>query len=411
MTRESQISSIIRRSTKSVLVSALFSSMTLYPAGGSIAQQVKTVTVSPAERTMVFDHVAVVGTLIAKEEIRVNALIEGREIREILVEAGDVVKKGQPLAVLDVAEAELLLARNTVQLTRLAGAIKQEHSRIDVASITERETRKAVERSRSLMGKGVVSQQLLDEHENTFSRAKSQLEMAELALTLAEDDRKLVERERSEIALTIERSTVRAIDSGLILIRNARVGSVTSSSGDPLFSMAQDGVVEMEASVSEASFVRLREGMVAEISVPGRTGQVQGRVRLSAARIDPATRMGTVRLELGQTQGLVPGAFVHGRIETGQRSNVVVPATAVRSQDGKSSVFVVENDLVDARSVTLGSAAGSTIELLSGVEEGEIVVVRSGSFLKAGEKILPVRSKDPEADKLSFLKIDGGAVR
>ncbi|PYE30757.1 HlyD family secretion protein [Rhizobium sp. PP-F2F-G38] len=376
-----------------------------------MAQLVKTVTVGAAERATVYDHVAVVGTLIAKEEMRVNALIEGKEIRQILVEAGDVVRKGQPLALLDVAQAELLLERNTVQLSRVAVAVAQENSRIDVASVTERETRKAVERSRSLFGKGVVSQQLLDEHENAFSRAKSQLEMAQQALTLAEADRKLVELERSEIALTIERSTVRATASGLILIRNARVGSVTSPSGDPLFSMAQDSLVEVEASVSEASFIRLKEGMGAEIIVPGRTGPIHGRVRLSAARIDPGTRMGLVRVELVQGQGLVPGAFVYGRIETGQRSNVVVPATAVRSQDGKSSVFVVENDLVRARSVTLGSPAGSTIELLSGVKDGEIVVIRSGSFLKAGEKILAVRSTDPEADKLSFLKIDGGAAR
>lgn len=411
MTRQSQLNSIIRRSTKSVLISALFSSMTLSSAGGSMAQLVKTVTVGAAERATVYDHVAVVGTLIAKEEMRVNALIEGKEIRQILVEAGDVVRKGQPLALLDVAQAELLLERNTVQLSRVAVAVAQENSRIDVASVTERETRKAVERSRSLFGKGVVSQQLLDEHENAFSRAKSQLEMAQQALTLAEADRKLVELERSEIALTIERSTVRATASGLILIRNARVGSVTSPSGDPLFSMAQDSLVEVEASVSEASFIRLKEGMGAEIIVPGRTGPIHGRVRLSAARIDPGTRMGLVRVELVQGQGLVPGAFVYGRIETGQRSNVVVPATAVRSQDGKSSVFVVENDQVRARSVTLGSPAGSTIELLSGVKDGEIVVIRSGSFLKAGEKILAVRSTDPEADKLSFLKIDGGAAR
>jgi HlyD family secretion protein len=411
MTLQNELSSIILRSTKSVLVSALFSSMTLYQAGGAMAQQIRTVTVRAAERATVHDHVAVVGTLIAKEEIRVSALIEGKEIRAILVEAGDVVKKGQPLAVLDFAEAELLLDKNAVQLSRVAVAIAQERSRIDVASVTERETRKAVERSRSLIGKGVVSQQLLDEHENAFSRAKSQLEMAQQALMLAEADRKLIERERSEISLTIERSTVRATESGLILVRNARVGSVTSSSGDPLFFMAQDGLVEMEASVSEASFVRLKEGMNAEITVPGRTDPVQGRVRLSAARIDAGTRMGTVRVELFPGQGLVPGAFVHGRIQTGQRYNAVVPATAVRSQDGKSSVFIVENDMVRSRSVTLGSPAGSTIELLSGVTEGEIVVVKSGSFLKEGEKILAVRGTDPEADKLSFLKIDGGAVR
>ncbi|XOV65457.1 efflux RND transporter periplasmic adaptor subunit (plasmid) [Agrobacterium rosae] len=385
--------------------------MTLYPAGELKAEQIKMVTVAAAERATIQDYVAVVGTLTAKEEVRVNALVEGKEIREILVEVGSIVSKGQPLAVIDTAEADLLLEKNSVQLARATAAVAQEHSRVDVASVTEEETRKVFERSRSLMGKGVVSQQLLDEHENAFSRAKSELELARQALILAEADRKLIERERAEISLTIKRSTIRATEGGLILSRNARVGSMTSSSGDPLFVIAKDGLIEMEASVSETSFVRLNEGMRAEVTVPGIDKPILGRVRLSAAQIDPATRMGTVRLQFDQDQSLVPGSFVHGRIEIAKRSNITVPATAIRSQNGTVSIFVVESGRAIFRSVTLGSPAGMAIEVLAGVNEGEIVVVKAGSFLKADEQIRAVPTSDLSGKELTSLDVEGSIAR
>lgn len=408
---QKRLSHTLRRSVKSLFVSALFSSATLYPAGDLKAQQLKTVTVAAAERVTVYDHVAVVGTLVPKEEIRINALIQGKEIRELLVEVGAIVAKGQPLAVLDDADAELQLEKNTVQLARAASAIAQEHSRVEGASVTERETRKVVERSRSLVGKGVVSQQLLDEHENAFSRAKSQLELARQSLAVAEADRNLIEHERAEIALTIERSTVRATEAGRVLSRNARVGAMTSSSGDPLFIVAKDGLIEMEASVSESSFVRLKEGMLAEVRAPGFDSAIRGRVRLSAAQIDPATRMGTVRLQLDEGGALVPGTFAHGRIEIAQRSNVTVPVTAVRSQSGKVTVFVVEKDRAILRPVTIGSSVGRSMEILGGVNEGEIVVIKSGSFLKADEQIKAVPTPVTTASELSSLDVEGSIAR
>lgn len=402
---------ILRSAVQSTFMSALFSSMVLFPSGASLAQQMKMVTVGPAERATILDHVAVIGTLTAKEEVQVNALVEGKEVRNIFVEVGTHVSKGQPLAALDTAEVDLLLERNTVQLTRATAAVAQEHSRVDVASVTERETRKVFERSNSLVGKGIVSQQTLDEHENAFSRARSQLELAHQTLMLAEADQKLIERESAEIALTIKRSIVRATEAGLILKRNARVGAMTSSSGDPLFVIAKDGMVEMEASVSETSFVRLKEGMQADITLPGVGRPIQGRVRLSAAQIDPATRMGAVRVELAESASLVPGTFVHGRIEIERRSSVTIPVTAIRSQNGAVSVFIVENDRAIFRPITLGSPVGSAMEVLAGIEEGDIVVVKSSGFLKSNEQIVAVPVPSLSMEKLSFLGIEGAVAR
>lgn len=393
------------------LVATLFWSFTLYPAGEVAAQQARTVTVTPAKRSNVIDQIAVVGTLLAKEEIRVNALVEGKEVKAIFADVGTFVLQGQPLAELDATEAKLLLEKNAAQFLRASAAVAQEHSRIEIAEVSERETRKVVERSRSLIEKGAVSRQLLDEHENAFSRARSQLELARQSLRLAEADRKIVEREHAEISLTIERSIVRATEPGLIINRQARIGAMTSSSAGPMFTIARDGVIEMEASVGEMSIAHLKEGMKAVVTVPGTDQPIQGRLRLNAAQIDQATRMATVRLELNQNETLVSGAFAHGRIETDTRSNVVVPATAVRNNDGKTSVFVVSNQRASLRPVITGTHQGNLVEILNGIEDSELVVIKAGSFLKPDEKIDAVLVSGSGPDEISAANLGGSVAQ
>ncbi|ATN32583.1 efflux transporter periplasmic adaptor subunit [Rhizobium sp. ACO-34A] len=371
----------------------------------AVAQEPRPVTVVAARQSVVVDRIAVVGTLIAREEIRVNPLVQGREIRQILAEVGAFVEKGQALAILDDTDTVMLLERNTVQGRRAEAAIAQERSRVEASLITEREARTLLERSRSLQGKGVVSQQVLDEHENAYARALSQLELARQSLALAEADRALIEREGLEIRLTIERSTVRAPASGLVLTRNARIGAMTSS-GEPMFIIAEDGDIEMEARVSETGFVRLREGMPAEIHVAGRPGPLEGRVRLSAAQLDPETRMGTVRIDLTGDEGLVAGAFGRGTIDAVRRRNILLPGSAVESRRGIHNVYVVNDGIVSPRTVTAGLQQGNLREVLDGLTEGELVVLKAGGFLKAEERIEPVVAGYPASSgrELSTLQ-------
>ncbi|MCX8995706.1 efflux RND transporter periplasmic adaptor subunit [Rhizobiaceae bacterium BDR2-2] len=402
------------------MVLAFFLSALIVPlfAVEAAGQEPRPVTVVAARQGAVTDRIAVVGTLVAREEIRVNPLVQEKEIRQILAEVGAFVEKGQPLAVLDDTDAGMLLDRNVVQGRRAEAAIAQERSRVEAAMITEREAHKLLERSRSLQVKGVVSQQILDEHENAHARALSQLELARQSLALAEADRALIERERLEIRLTIERSTVRAPASGLVLARNARVGAMTSSSGDPMFVIAEDGDIEMEARVSETGFVRLGEGMPAEIHVAGKARPLIGRVRLSAAQLDPATRMGTVRIALAGDEGLVAGAFGRGTINALQRRNILLPGTAVESRRGVHSVYVVDDGIVSPRIVTVGLQQGNLREVIEGLTEGELVVLKAGSFLKAEERIEPVVADypGPSGPELSTFRssladITGATVR
>lgn len=362
-----------------------------------------TVTVVVARPDDIIEKVPVVGSLIAREEIEVHPLVQARAIEHILVEIGQRVEKGQPLAVLDTTEAVMLLGKNEVSLLRARAAVEVEASKLEVAAVTEAETRKNLERSRALQPKGAVSQQVLDQHQNTHARALAELGVARQSLQLAEADAELIVRERREIELTIERSTVKAPDTGLVLKRSARIGAMTSSSASPLFVIAKNAAIEFVAQVTETSFMQLEEGMRAEISLSGHDRPLSGTLRLNAAELDPTTRSGEVRIELDETAGLKPGAFARGSIYASARRNILLPGSAVKTASGASTVLVVKEGVVDVRPVTVGARQDGLVEIVDGVSDGEMVVLKSGSFLKADEKVRPViaTSVQPSASNLA----------
>lgn len=365
------------------------------------------VTVVVAREAEVADEIPVVGSLVAREEVEVHPFIEGRVIEHILAEVGQRVEKGQPLALIDMTEARMLLDKNSVSMLRARAAAEVEGSRLDVAAVSEAEARKVLERSRALQPKGAVSQQLLDEHENAHARAVAELRLARQSLALSEADAELIARERKDIELTIERSTVRAPDAGLVLRRTARIGAMTSASASPLFVIAKDATIEFATQVTETSFLRLDEGMRAQITLPGYDGLLGGKVRLNAAQVDPLTRSGEVRIELDETDGLKPGVFARGSISASARRNILLPGSAVNTASGASNVFVVTDGVVDRRDVTVGIRQDGFVEILDGVRDGEMVVLKSGGFLKSQEKVRAVVAvaDRPAADHIASALI------
>lgn len=368
------------------------------------AQEQLPVTVVIAKESEVTERIAVVGSLIARDEVEVHPLIQGQVIETILVESGNHVEKGQALAVLDTTAARMLLDKNSIHILRAKAAVSVEASRLDVARVTEAEARKTLERSSALQPRGAVSQQLLDEHQNAHARALAELGLARQSLVLAEADAEITARERREIELTIERSTVRAPEAGLVLRRAARIGAMTSGSDGPVFVIAKDAAIEFVAQVPEAGFVRLRHGMGAQIDLPGRNHPLGGTLRLNAAELDPKTRSGEVRIELDPAEDLQAGVFARGSINASTRRNILLPGSAVKTVAGSSNVLVVNHGVIDMRAVSVGARQDGLVEIINGVSGGDMVVLKSGRFLKATDKVLPIIAADwPQPDDLASL--------
>lgn len=354
------------------------------------AQDQMPVTVVVARQSTVTEQVSVVGSVASREEVQVHSSILGQEIRQILGEAGQHVEKGQPLAVLDTTDARMRLDRNSVSGLRAEAAVAVEAARVEVARVTEAETASILERSRVLHARNVISQQVLDQHRNAHERAAAELGLARRSMALAEAEAAVVARDRAEIELVIERSTLRAPMAGLILSRTAQLGAITSNSEKPLFVIAKAATMEFVASVVETNFVRLREGMRADVTLPGYDGAVFGTLRRKAAQLDPATRNGEVHIAFDGTEALTPGAFAHGRIDVSARRNILLPGSVVKTVRGADTIFVVTEGRVDVRPVTVGARHEGFVEVTGGVADGEMVVLKAGGFLKARDKVQPV---------------------
>lgn len=356
------------------------------------------VSVTHPLRRELSDTLLVTGSLLPREEIQVGPEIEGYRLVELLAEAGDRVEKGQVLARLSRDMLDVQLAQNTANAAKAKAAIAQQKAQLDQMLAQEAEALTAVDRTRQLRKTGVSSQEQLDERERAVKVATAQVAAAREALVAAEADATLVVAQRAEIELRLARTDIRAPEAGVVLTRNARIGSIVlSTRTDPLFTIARDGAVDLDAEVPEASMARLKVGQSAQVTPAGFAHPVEGKVRLIAAQVDKATRLGKAKIALADDPSLRPGTYGRGVVELGRREALTVPLSAVMFDADGAYVMVVEDGTVHERRVTAGLKGHGLVEISAGLKPQDVVVVRAGGFLRDGDRVRTVMNTEVSA--------------
>jgi len=341
--------------------------------------------VSAAPRDFV-DRLFVSGTLTAREEVMIQAEIDGLAIVEIDAEDGDHVVAGQVLARLDRGQLDAELAQNDAAAARADAAIAQAQAQIDLSQAQVSFAKDDYDRAMKLGGQ-VIAASTIEQRQTTLKTAEAQLLAAEHALSVAEADRKSRDAERRELLVKIGFTEVRSPVAGVVSRRTARLGATSSGAADPLFRVIENGDIELEADVPEQSMARLKTGMTAAIKVPGLADPVDGTVRLVSEEIDKASRTGKVRIALDPAARLRVGAFASGEVAVAESRGIGAPATALQRETEGAKVLVVNGDVVEARSVMLGIAEGDWVEVTQGIGEGEQIVARAAAFLRSGDRV------------------------
>ena len=294
--------------------------------------------------------------------------------------------------VADTLEAQV--AQNDAGLVRATAAIAQARSAIVQAEARLVENRNAFERAKPLRAAGHMAEAAYDQREQAARTADAQLLAAQDGLKVAEADKAQIEAQRRELMWRRGRSEVLAPADGIISRRIARVGGFAAGAAEPMFRIVANGEVDdLDAEVIETRLSNVKEGQEARVEVTG-LGSITGKVRLVSPEVDKATRLGRVRIYLGDNAGLRVGAFARGTIETAKGSGLAVPASAVLySPDGSALVQVVREGRVETRRIKTGLAAASLVEVREGLSEGDLVVARSGTFLRDGDAVRPVLSR------------------
>ncbi|HEX4893848.1 MAG TPA: efflux RND transporter periplasmic adaptor subunit, partial [Hyphomicrobiaceae bacterium] len=279
------------------------------------------VTVARAGIGEFVETALVTGTLVAREEILVGPEVEGLRVTEVLAEEGDRVKKGQVLARLVSDTLEAQIAQNDAAQARADAAIAQSRSNIASAEARLEEARNAYERGRPLSKSGVISESTMDQREAAARTAQAALTAARDGLKLAQAEKAQIAAQRRELDWRRSRTEVTAPADGVISRRVARIGAYAVGAQDAMFRIVAKGEVELDAEVPETVMTRIRTGQTATVNVAG-LGDVPGTVRLVSQEIDRVTRLGRVRISLGNDAALRVGAFGRGVLETARARGV-----------------------------------------------------------------------------------------
>jgi len=182
---------------------------------------------------------------------------------------------------------------------------------------------------------------------------------------------------------------LRAPAAGLVTQVRTAVGAPASPQAGPMFRIAINNDIELDAEVPAIHMLKLNPGATARIS-PETGPELVGRVRLVSPEIDRKTQMGHVRLSLTKNPTLRIGMFARASIDAKRSCGVAIPRSAI---DHLTVQVVMNGNTVETRHVRVGLTSDTSIEILEGLKVGEIVVADAGTSLHDGDR---VRTRFPD---------------
>jgi multidrug efflux pump subunit AcrA (membrane-fusion protein) len=185
-------------------------------------------------------------------------------------------------------------------------------------------------------------------------------------------------------------TTLKATATGLVTRSTAAIAATASSMpGEPLYRIAVDNEIELEADIPSIHLPVLASGQGARVQFDDNR-ELAGRVRLVPASVDQRTQLGRARVSLERASGLRLGMFARATIDADRSCGISVPRSAVTYRTEGTTVQVVSADLIATRKVKIGFHSDNDTEIREGLREGDTVVANAGSSLRDGDRVKPI---------------------
>lgn len=361
------------------ILAAIIAIAILTRVGGGGAERVpidtrQAVTVIQIQPRSFSPTIAINGAARPTRDIQVTAPASGVRVTELLVDEGQSVRAGQPMARLDTAlsEAQIRAAQASV-------------AEADAAAVR---ARGEYQRAESIRDSGALSAEAIEQRRAAAIAADARLAAARANL--------------EETNARLGGGYVRAPASGLVIDRMAEVGR--SVEGQVLFRLAAGNHLEVAAQVAEADVLALQPGQTAVFElVDGST--VQARLSRLPASIDARTGTGEALFALPASSRVVAGMYLRGTVQMPTRQTLAAPQSSILYEDGEPYVYVVQtirrrgddepHYIAQRANVTLGARDGDWVEVTGGLTAGQGVVGAGAAFLQPGEEVRPIAPEQP----------------
>lgn len=292
----------------------------------------------------------------AKNTIPIASMING-QVLSVNVKEGDYVRKGQLLLTIDARDVEQR------RIAAIAG-VKEASKSVEAAEQNLKLVNKTYSRYKNMYRENAMTAQEFDE-----ISAKQRL--AEIEYQKALQEVKKSKAGLGEINVYKGYSQVASPISGVIVEKNAEVGTIAMA-GSPLLTIKSNSSLELIANIDESLINKLSTGMNVYLQ-PQNGKKIKSKISVIIPNIDPVTRTFKIKADVAN---LAAGEYVKIEIPIDKQKSLVVPSSSIVKKGELVGVYVVEDDnTISYRLIRTGKSFGGNIQVTSGLNDGDKIVV------------------------------------
>jgi len=365
----------------------------------SVAPEGISVGVAKVGKKALDRKLTVSSELVPFQEIDVYAKESGY-VKKLDVDYGSRVKAGQVMAVLEIPELELQLQQDDAVIKNAADQVTHAEHELGRVEAQHKVMHLQFERLNGVAKAkpGLVAQQEVDDSQGKDLAGEAQVEASKSSLQSAQSQLSVMQAKRQHDQVLYDYSKIIAPFAGVVTQRFANLGMLmqagtnSSTQAMPLVRLSQDDLFRLVIPVPESYVRYLHIGDLVSVMVPSLARTFPGKVARFSVDVKEDTRTMHTEVDVqNPNRVLIPGMYAEATITLEQKAGVLaVPLQAVDHQGDQTTVYVVApSGRVEIRTVTLGIQTEKEAEVLSGLEDGDLVVTSERSGLKSGEEVHP----------------------
>ena len=354
--------------------------------------------VAPVKRETIATTLSIAGQFMPYQNVELHAKVAGY-IKHIYVDIGDHVHEGQVLAVLEIPELVAQVDEARAAMHHAEEEIQRSQSEVSRAQADEVALHANAVRlvNTDKARPGLIAQQELDDATAKDRSAEAQVDAAKSALGAAKQQLEVAKASQQHYTALSDYARITAPYDGVVTWRFSDTGALvqagtSNTSGLPVVTLAQVNLLRLRIPVPESLAAKIRVGDSADVHVQATGEHFTGKVVRFTDALDPSTRTMQVEIDVpNPNYHLQAGMYADVRLSANSRENTLtIPIEAVRHEGNKTTVLALDpNDRVQSRDVEVGVQGSNRVEVLSGLNEGEQVLVGNLGSYQVGEKVRP----------------------
>jgi RND family efflux transporter MFP subunit len=360
-------------------------------------QQTVTVSTAPVVLRQMADHLTVSSELVPFQEIDVFAK-EAGYVKELYVDYGSHVRKGQLMAVLEIPELEAQLQQDraaikarTDEVTRARNEVAQAKAQHDVQHLQYTRIAEVAKTK-----PGLVAQQEVDDWQGKDLASESSLEAAQGNLATAQSEVAVAQAQLVHDQALYDYSRVTAPFDGVVTQRYANYGALmqagtSTTQSTPLVRLSQENIYRLVIPVPETYVPYIHAGEPVDVRVSALNKDFTGKVVRFSYDVTNDTRTMHTEVDVPNANNqLMPGLYAEAILTLNQKPNAIaIPVQAIDHAGDNTSVMILQDGgVIESRPVTLGLQTPNYAQVISGLKPGDQVVVSDRSGLRPGERVL-----------------------